>query len=216
MCLASNQIGIAQYSQRKLDDARASFEASMVMAERFNDPNMIAANRVWLGRCELVQNHYEESQRFVIDALEYLVSDDQQRPSYTWSDVNRFDYIAIAHSTMAAIAMRRGNLTSARERLWLAMRAALRIGGPRMLLRTLSGVAELLSLRGEPIRAVEWSSAILHHPRGAIINRRTAEVVMERMRKLIPSDEYDEAVERGKLISLDELVAESAVVLMQS
>jgi hypothetical protein len=96
------------------------------------------------------------------------------------------------------------------------MRAALRIGGPRMLLRTLSGVAELLSLRGEPIRAIEWSAAILHHPRGASVNRRTAEVVMERMRKLIPSDEYDEAVERGKLISLDELVAESAVVLMQS
>jgi hypothetical protein len=117
---------------------------------------------------------------------------------------------------MAAIAMRRGNLTSARERLWLAMRAALRIGGPRILLRTLAGGAELLSLRGEPLRAIEWSAAILHHPRSATINRRTAEAVMERMRKLIPADEYEEAVERGKLISLDELVAESAVVLMQS
>ena len=84
-----------------------------------------------------------------------------------------------------------------------------------MLLRTLSGVAELLSLRGEPIRAIEWSSAILSHPRAASVNRRTADTVMERMRKLIPGDEYDEAVERGKLIGLDELVAESAVVLMQ-
>ena len=216
ICLASNQIGTAQYEQGKLDDARASFEASLSMAERFNDPNMIAANRVWLGRIELAQNRYEESQRFVIDALEYLVSDDQQRPSYTWSEVNRFDYIAIAHLTMAAIAMRRGNLTSARERLWLAMRAALRIGGPRMLLRTLAGVAELLSLRGEPLRAIEWSSTIVHHPRSAIVNQHTANAVMERMRMLIPPDEYDEAVERGKLISLDELVAESAVVLMQS
>ena len=216
ICLASNQIGMAQYEQDKLDDARASFEASLSMAERFNDPNMIAANRIWLGRIELMQGRFEESQRLLIDALEYLVSDDQQRPSYTWNEVNRFDYIAIAHSTMAAIAMRRGNLTSARERLWLAMRATLRIGGPRMMLRTLSGVAELLSLRGEPLRAVEWSSAILHHPRSAVVNRRTADAVMERMRTLIPSDEYDEAVERGTLISLDELVAESAVVLMQS
>lgn len=215
-CLASNQIGSTQYEQGKFDDARASFEASLAMAERFNDPNMIAANRVWLGRIELAQNRYEESQRLVIDALEYLVSDDQQRPSYTWSEVNRFDYIAIAHSTMAAIAMRRGNLTSARERLWLAMRAALRIGGARMLLRTLAGVAELLSLRGEPLRAIEWSSAIIHHPRNAVINRHTAESVMDRMHRLIPPEEYEEAVERGKLIGLDELVAESAVVLMQS
>lgn len=215
MCLASNQIGLAQYAQHKLEDAYASFEASISLAERFNDPNMIAANHIWLGRIKLLQNHFEEAQRYVIEALEYLVSDDQQRPSYTWSDVNRFDYISIAHSTMAAIAMRRGNLTSARERLWLAMRAALRIGGDRMLLRTLSGVAELLSLRGEPIRAVEWSAAILNHPHNASVNRFTVETVIERMKKLIPSEEFDEAIARGRLISLDELVAESAVVLTQ-
>jgi tetratricopeptide (TPR) repeat protein len=216
MCLACNQIGIARFSQGQYDEASASFEKSLSVAERFNDPNMIASNRVWLGRVALVEGRYEEAQRQLIDALEYLVSDEQQRPSYTWNEANRFDYIAIAHFTMAVIAMRRGNLTSARERLWLAMRAALRIGGARMLLRTLAGVAELLSLRGEPLRAVEWCSAILHHPRCAVPNRQAPEDVMARIRKLIPADEYDAAVERGMLIGLDELVAESAVVLMQA
>jgi serine/threonine protein kinase/tetratricopeptide (TPR) repeat protein len=216
MCLATNHIGITRFSRGQYDEARAAFDRGMALAERYADPNMIAANRVWLGRVGLAEARYEESQRYLIEALEYLVSDEQQRPSYTWTEANRFDYIAIAHSSMAAIAMRRGNLTSARERLWLAMRAALRIGGARMLLRTLSGVAELLSLRGEPLRAVEWCSAILQHPRCAVPNRRSPEAVLERIRKLIPADEYDAAIDRGKLIGLDELVAESAIVLMQS
>ena len=116
---------MTRYAQSDFDSARASFETSLLLAERTNDPNMIAANRVWLGRICLAEGRYEESQRLLIDALEYLVNDEQQRPSYTWYEANRYDYISIAHFTMAQIAMRRGNLTSASERLWLAMRAAL-------------------------------------------------------------------------------------------
>lgn len=216
MCLSCNCIGVTRFALKDYDEARASFENSLAMAERYSDPNMIAANRVWLGRIGLVEGRLEESQRLLIEALEYLVNDEQQRPSYTWYEANRFDYISIAHHTMAEIAMRRGNLTSARERLWLAMRAAVRIGGARILLMTLGGVAELLSLRGEPLRAVEWCSSILNHPRSAMPNQHPTEIVLERIRALIPADEFEAARERGKLIGLDELVAEASVILTQS
>ncbi|MBK9125820.1 MAG: hypothetical protein IPM16_22205, partial [Chloroflexi bacterium] len=156
---------------------------------------------------------YEQAQRSLIDALEYLTDDSAQRLSYTWMEMNRYDTITLAHSTLANIALRVGNLTSARERLWLAMRAAQRIGGARITLRTLSGVAELLLLRGDPLRALEWCGALMSSPAAGAFYQRPALAIVVRIEPLLSVEEFDAALERGRMMSLDQLMNEANSVL---
>lgn len=212
-CLALTQRGIIAYAEGDFAGAQERFTASTELAQSINDPNLIAYNRVWSGIVLLDTQQYEQAQRSLIDALEYLTDDSAQRLSYTWMEMNRYDTIALAHSTLADVALRVGNLTSARERLWLAVRAAQRIGAARIMLRTLNGVAELLLLRGDPLRALEWCGALISSPAAGVFYQRPALSIINRVRPLLTNDEFDTALDRGRFMSLDQLMNEANSVL---
>jgi tetratricopeptide (TPR) repeat protein len=212
-CLALTQRGAVAYAEDDLAGAQERFASSAELARSINDPNLIAYNRVWSGIVLLDMEDYEEAQRSLIDALEYLTDDSAQRLSYTWMEMNRYDTITLAHSTLANIALRIGNLTSARERLWLAMRAAQRIGGARITLRTLSSVAELLLLRGDLLHALEWCGALLSSPAAGAIYQRPLLAIVDRIQPLLSFEEFDAALEHGRMLSLDQLMNKANSVL---
>ncbi|MBV6435285.1 MAG: hypothetical protein DCC53_04785 [Chloroflexi bacterium] len=212
-CLALTQRGAVAYAEDDLAGAQERFASSAELARSINDPNLIAYNRVWSGIVLLDMEDYEEAQRSLIDALEYLTDDSAQRLSYTWMEMNRYDTITLAHSTLANIALRIGNLTSARERLWLAMRAAQRIGGARITLRTLSSVAELLLLRGDLLHALEWCGALLSSPATGAIYQRPLLAIVDRIQPLLSFEEFDAALEHGRMLSLDQLMNKANSVL---
>ena len=72
----------------------------------------------------------------------------------------------------------------------------------------LIGMAELLLQTGQPARGVELLALALHHPAGHSEIKARAEAVHNRYEADLPRDVFAAAIERGKTLDLDTVVAQ--------
>jgi len=101
-----------------------------------------------------------------------------------------------------------GEAQQARERFRQGLEAAMKAARLPTAVRALVGLACLSAEEGEPERAVELLSLVLHHPATRQIERDRAQHLLAELASKLPSDVFTAAVARGQARELEEVAAE--------
>jgi len=113
-----------------------------------------------------------------------------------------------------------GDLESARAYLRRALTQAVGMGTLSYQLFVLAGYARLKALAGQPLRAAEWLGLVQSHPSLDVDALVRADTLLAELRRTLPAEELEAAVERGKALDLqavvDELMAETHTVTSPS
>jgi tetratricopeptide (TPR) repeat protein len=101
-----------------------------------------------------------------------------------------------------------GEYAPAWDHLRQALSESMTIGVAPLTLDALVGVALLQSETGQADSAAELLSVILNHPSVEIDSVQLAETILDGLRRQLPAEPLETAMERGKTRELDVVVAE--------
>jgi hypothetical protein len=95
---------------------------------------------------------------------------------------------------------------------WKHLREALiesvAIGAVPLTLDALVGVVQLQIEAGQYVSAAELSGLALSHPSLQIDSGQVAELALDRLREVLPVEQLEAAMDRGKMLELDTVVTE--------
>jgi tetratricopeptide (TPR) repeat protein len=98
------------------------------------------------------------------------------------------------------------------EYLLEALIESVAIGAVPLTLDALVGVVQLQTEVGQFIWAAEILGMVLSHPALEVDSNKQAELALDRLRKVVDSEQLEAAMERGKMVQLDAVVADLEVV----
>ena len=96
-----------------------------------------------------------------------------------------------------------------------ALTESITIGATPLTLDALVGVAQQQIEVGQYVSAAELLGLTLSHPALEIDSSQLAELVLERLHNLLPTDQLETALEHGKMLELDTVVAKLEVMVAE-
>ena len=137
--------------------------------------------------------------------------DEAEGYASTFLEVSRDQWLIALESRALAllgiVATRRGNRIEAKEHLIEAVRVARGIENLEGILIVLTAAAELSIAQGHGATAVEWLSYLIEQPAGDQFVWAEAQRSLAGLRHKLPPEEFAAAEERGRSMTLDEVIS---------
>ena len=199
-----NILGILATVQENLEQAEGYYEQGLSMAREIDNRLLVADLLNNLGYL----NHHsiknlEKAKRCYQESL--LIA-------------REIDHRAGATSTLINLGQLHillGEHQVALKYLREALIELVAIGAVPLTLDALVGVAQGQIEIGKPVISAELLGLILNHPALEIDVKQVAESVLDRLREVLPSEQLEAAMERGKMRELDAVVAELEATLAE-
>jgi tetratricopeptide (TPR) repeat protein len=190
-----NILGIVTIVRGMYEEAEQYFGESLRLCKEIGDRRMETRCLNNLGEIARKQGKYEEAARYYEKSLPIAREIGYQRG------------IAIRLSNLGCVYAELDEEDTAWRYLREALNASLSIRTLPLTLGTLIGVARLQAKTGRYIFAVELLGLILEHPATHAENKQEAELLLSMLHEALPASELEAALERGKLMDLDTIVA---------
>jgi tetratricopeptide (TPR) repeat protein len=192
-----NILGILATLQESYEQAEQHYEQGLRMARDIDDRQLIAdllTNHGYLhhhstGDLGKARQYYQESLR---------ISSEIDHRSGVTSTLNNLGQLYV--------------LLGEHQAAWGYLREALvesvAIGAVPLTLDALVGVVQLRIEVGQHVSAAQLLGLTLHHPALEVDVGQVAELALSRLRNVLPAQELEAAMERGRTLELDTVVAE--------
>lgn len=192
-----NISGVIATVQEDYGQAEGYWEEGLAMAQKIGDRQAMAdmlnnlgyINHHHLGNLEKAERYYQESLSIGREIGH------RQGATSTLSNLGHLHVLRDEH-----------------DLAWKYLREALSestaIGVAPLTLDALVGVARLRAETGQQASAAELLGLALNHPAVEVDSAQAAETVLAGLREVLPAEELDAAVERGKTMDLDAVVAQ--------
>jgi predicted ATPase/class 3 adenylate cyclase len=219
------------------EQAERCCHESLQIYQQLDDRQKIAKQYNILGILATLQEHYEQAEQYYTQGLEIakeiddrmVMADLINNLGYLYHHkTHNFDKAKRCYLESLAIAREIDNrsgitstlinlgqlhiLLSEHQLAWKCIREALVesvvIGAVPLTLDALVGVAQQQIDAGNFISAAELLGLVQNHPALEIDGAQVAESVLKRLRNEIDSEQLEEAMERGRSLELDKVVAE--------
>jgi tetratricopeptide (TPR) repeat protein len=199
-----NVLGILTTLQEKYDQAEQYYEQSLTMAREGDDRPIVADilnNLGYLhhhstGNLEKAKQYYQES---LLIARE---TDHRHGVTSTSANLGQLHILLGKHQV-------------AWEYLREALLQSVAIGTVPLTLDALVGVVQLQIADGQYLAAAEYLGLALSHPALEADVRQVAESALDRLRKVLSTEQLEAAMDRGKTLELDTVVGELEVAIAE-
>jgi predicted ATPase len=196
-----NVLGILNTIQENYDQAEQYYQQSLSMARETDDRQLVAdllnnlgyLNHHSTGNLEKANRYYQESLS--------VARDTGHRHGVTSTSAN-----------LGQLHILLGEHQVAWEYLRQALLQSVAIGTVPLTLDALVGVVQLQIEAGQHLSAAELLGLTLSHPALEADVRQVAESVLVRLREVLPTEKLEAAMDRGKALELDTVVAELAAM----
>jgi predicted ATPase len=192
-----NALGILAILRERYDQAEGYWEEGLAMAQEMGDRQAMADTLTNLGYI----NHH------------HLGNLGKAKTYYTESlaisqEIGHRHGVTSTLSNLGHLYVGLGEYAPAWDHLRQALSESMTIGVAPLTLDALVGVALLQSETGQADSAAELLSVILNHPSVEIDSVQLAETILDGLRRQLPAEPLETAMERGKTRELDVVVAE--------
>jgi tetratricopeptide (TPR) repeat protein len=196
-----NVLGILATLQENYDQAERYFEQGLRIAREIEHRQLVAdlqnnlgyLNHHRIGNLEKAKHCYQESLQIA----------------------KEIDHRSGATSTLINLGQLH-ILLGERQVAWKCLREALNesvaIGAVPLTLDALVGVGQQQIEVGQYVSAAELLGLALSHPALEIDSRKLAESILEKLRKLMHAEQFEAAIDRGKMLELNTVVTELEAV----
>ncbi len=193
---ALTDLGGFLIQHRSFDEGKALLTESLELAREFF-PGSAVPLEPWTNAA-LMSGELDEAEAFASELLKVSTSRGLVYPRY----------VPFALARLGAVAIRRGKLAEAEGLLAEALGIARGFVNPRSILEVLVALAELRIVQGRAAIAAEWLNFALHHTATNRFEQDEAQRLLDGLRNQLPPDEFAAAAERGKNLSLEEMIDE--------
>jgi predicted ATPase len=192
-----NSLGILAVLQERFDQAEAYWEEGFAMVQEMGDRQVMAdtlnnlgyINHHHLGNLEKARRYYQESLSI------------GQEIGHRHGATSTLSNLGHLHVLM-------GEHAPAWEFLRQALSESMAIGVAPLTLDALVGVARLRAETGQGDSAAELLGVVLSHPSVEVDSAQVAETILAGLRDVLPAERLETAIERGKTLELNAVVAE--------
>jgi tetratricopeptide (TPR) repeat protein len=193
-----NILGILATLQENHNQAEKYYQQGLRMAREIKlDDQLIVTNL--LNNLGYLNHHsiqnYEEAKQYYQEAL--LIAREIDHKAGETSTLNNLGQLHILL----------GDYQGAMEYLHEALAKSLAIGAAPLSLEALVGVAQYQIDVGQYISAAELLGLVLNHTALELDVSQVAESVLDGLRKALPAAQLEEAMERGKRVELQSVIA---------
>jgi tetratricopeptide (TPR) repeat protein len=200
-----NILGILATLQENYEQAQQYYEQGLRMARELDDRQLVAD---LLGNLGYLHHHstgnLEKARQFYQESL--LLSREIGHRSGATSTLNNLGQLYV--------------LLGDHQAAWGHLREALvesvAIGAVPLTLDALVGVAQQQIEVGQLVSAAELLGLVLNHPALEVDVGQVAELALGRLRDVLPANELEAALERGKTLELDRIVAKLGAVAAET
>ncbi len=193
LSFAMANLGDFLFQHRSFDEGKALLKESLELArESGSGAEVTPLDR--LTEAALMSGDLDEAEGYASEMLQ--VSRDY------W-------FIALEPRALALLGMvatRRGNILEAEGLLVEALGIARGMENQLSTLGVLVSVAGLRIAQGHVAATVEWLSFIIDHPAADNFGRAEAQRLLDDVRNQVPAEEFSAAVERGKELTLEDVI----------
>ncbi|MEW5871244.1 MAG: tetratricopeptide repeat protein [Chloroflexota bacterium] len=123
-------------------------------------------------------------------------------------EINNLEGVATCYNVLGHITRMLGEEATSRQYYLQSLVDVSAIGAIPRVLNALAGLAGLQAMRGETIQAAELLGLALRHPASDINNAKDAEPILADLRAVMTDEELETAMERGKHLDLETVVAQ--------
>jgi predicted ATPase/DNA-binding SARP family transcriptional activator len=199
-----NALGILAILRERYDQAEGYWEEGLAMAQEMGDRQTMADTLTNLGYI----NHH------------HLGNLEKAKQNYTESlsisqEIGHRHGVTSTLSNLGHLYVLLGEHALAWDYLRQALSESTAIGVAPLTLDALVGVAQLRAEVGQANSAAELLGVALNHPAVEVDSAQVAETVLAGLREALPAKQLETAMERGKTLKLDEVVAELLVEVWQ-
>ncbi len=192
-----NVLGILATLQNKHDQAERYYEEGLAMARELNAQQTVADILTNLGYL----NHHsianlEKAKRYYLESLQIA------------REINHQSGITSTLVNLGQLSTLLGEHRAAWKYLHEALVKSVVIGAVPLTLDALVGAAQEQIEDGKPVSAAEILGLVLNHPALEVDVGQVAESLLETVREIVPGEQLEAAMERGKLLELDAVVSE--------
>jgi len=190
-------LGVAAQLRREREKAWRYLEKSLAIFKEIGDRRGVAGCLINLGEtARQLEKQYEEAGRYYEESLAVSREIDFRRG------------VAINLLNLGHIHAGLGETEVAWEYFREGLTESLAIGVIPNTLHVLVGVARLQAQAGQHEQAAELLGLALNHPASDADVEGEAEPVLATLREALPADQLEAALERGKSLDLERVVAE--------
>jgi tetratricopeptide (TPR) repeat protein len=192
-----NVLGILAILRERYDQAEGYWEEGLALAQEIGDRQATADTLTNLGYI----NHH------------HLGNLGKAKTYYTKSlstsqEIGHRHGVTSTLSNLGHLYVRLGEYAPAWDHLRQALSESIAIGVAPLTLDALVGVALLRAETGQLDAAAELLGVILNHPSVEVDSVQLAETILAGLRKALPAKQLEAAMQRGKTLELDAVVAE--------
>jgi tetratricopeptide (TPR) repeat protein len=180
--------------QREYGKQRQYLEQSLTICRNIGDQGWVSVCLCGLGEGARQQGKYAEAVRYYEEAM--AINRELGLPATGLLNNLGHAYIGLDEDDVAWRYLRE------------ALKEYLAIGRVPGALESLVGVAWLRTKPGHYVQAAELLGLVLGHPALEEGTKRYAEPVLTMVREALPADELETALERGKALDWEQVVAE--------
>jgi len=192
-----NSLGILATLRERYDQAEVYWEEGLAMVQEVGDRQVMAdtlnnlgyINHHHLGNLEKAKQYYQESLSI-------------------GQEIGHRHGATSTLSNLGHLYVLMGEHAPAWDHLRQALSESTAIGVAPLTLDALVGVARLQAETGQGDSAAELLGVVLNHPSVEVDSVQVAEMVLAGLRTALPAQELEAAMERGKTLDLDAVVAE--------
>ena len=192
-----NGLGILAILREQYDQAEAYWEEALAMVQEMQDLQAMAdtltnlgyINHHNLGNLEKAKKYYQKSLSIA-------------------QEIGHRHGVTSTLSNLGHLYVLMGEHAPAWDYLRQALSESLVIGTAPLTLDALAGVAQLRAETEQRDSAAELLGVILNHPSVQLDSVQVAETVLATLRDVLPAEQLTAAIERGKTMKLDAVVAE--------
>jgi predicted ATPase len=192
-----NILGILATLQSNYDQAEQYYQQGLRMAKEIDDRQIVAdlLNNLGYLNHHSIQN-LEKANRYYQESL-LIARNIDHRSGATSTLIN-----------LGQLHILLGELQVAWKYLLEALTESIAIGATPLTLDALVGVAQQQTAIGQYVSAAELLGFTQSHPALEIDSSQVAELVLDRLRNVLPIEHLEAAMERGRMLEIGTIVAE--------
>jgi tetratricopeptide (TPR) repeat protein len=192
-----NVLGILAILRESYDQAEGYWEEALPLVQEIGDRQQMADTLNNLG---YINHHHlgnlEKAKRYYTESLSI------------GQEIGHRHGVTSTLSNLGHLYVLLGEHTPAWDYLRQALSESAAIGATPLTLDALVGVARLHAEIGRGDSAAELLGVALNHPAVEVDSTQVAETILDGLREALPAEQLEAAMERGKTLELDAVVAE--------
>ncbi|MCP4544085.1 MAG: tetratricopeptide repeat protein [Chloroflexi bacterium] len=191
-----NGMGAVAQILAEYEEATTHFTESLALCREMGDRRGVAVRLTNLGELARLQGDYATAQHHSQQALEIF------------EELGAQQSLAVTLGNLGHVSVAMGDHVAAAPYYHKAIQIAMTVGAIPAALEALAGLVGVLAQSGQAERALELLGLVQHHPALDSEIRRIIEPILADLRAKLPQDVVDAALEQGKSLELEAVVAE--------